>query len=880
MTGRRGRPKTTGKSHNKRANTYTSTRNMDASIPVSKKSKPAMSLTNFFKPVNKTVNSPENFPVNSPENETVDNPENETVDIPENETVNKLVDNPENESANNMTIEPTTSNLNEQVIAENSSVNNSDNEISESEHTDSSDSEEEEPTVQKFIKHDGRKNALSFTEKWEKKYTWSYYSTTKGGWFCKTCEEYSDSHDAYWKTLPRKHDEHPGVFFKEHVSSEKHAKAIRNKQNIKVMLSKGNVVRQLTKGMENKTERDRKRNRNMIKNFLKTVYFLAKKKWAVKNNFEDMIKFLSDIGIEEIKLHLENAPQNATYTSTTSAEQFLKIIGDYLNEQLVTDILAAGDFSVLADESTDEGDRAQMSVFVRFVNITTNKPEERFLGMVKLTTSKKAADLHDVIMELIKSKGLDPSKIRFSGLDGTNAMSGERKGLQRLIRHTAPHSQYLNCKNHRLALCLVHLIPLYQKLIELDGLLISLWKTFKYSTIKQAIFEEAQTLQDMKPLKILKACVTRWLTHGESCMRIISRFGPLLDALDCIFTQRGDAEAKGVRDQLLEPEIICMLLLLAEVLAPINNFSRYLQTSTLLYCDVTAKLDRLLQRLHTIKDSLANHNSIDSDLKFFNKAVQFLTISSQRNELGRNTRGRTLAAEFEPEEHIHKFLPTAYAFMDDLIEEITEEITDNNVVLPAFNVFNPNDINKTSIHRQEQMTILANHYGSDLTDTYENHSNQAEALISIQQQQLEQENFFQDFDDAASSLTMVVKNHARRLFNRGEIKQEEMQEYIISNAPTSSDIYAELVKSGANIRFPSVMRLFKLSLLIPPSTSGVERGFSVMNLLVSPLRTTLNENNVDRLMRICLDGPDQFDDDQLEHLVDNFKNSAPRRIAL
>ena len=72
--------------------------------------------------------------------------------------------------------------------------------------------------------------------------------------------------------------------------------------------------------------------------------------------------------------------------------------------------------------------------------------------------------------------------------------------------------------------------------------------------------------QDLKPLKIIKACVTRWLTHGESCIQVIVRFEPLLNALDSIFMERGDAEDKGVRDQLLQPEIICMLLLHAEVL--------------------------------------------------------------------------------------------------------------------------------------------------------------------------------------------------------------------------------------------------------------------------------------------------------------------------
>ena len=133
----------------------------------------------------------------------------------------------------------------------------------------------------------------------------------------------------------------------------------------------------------------------------------------------------------------------------------------------MTDVLAAEEFSVLADESTDTGDRSQMAVFIRFVNVTSHKVQERFLGVVKLAKSKKAEELRDIIMKLLEAKGLDSSLVCFSGLDGTNAMSGERKGLQQLIRHTSPYAQYLNCKNHRLALCLVHL-PKYQKLIFWD----------------------------------------------------------------------------------------------------------------------------------------------------------------------------------------------------------------------------------------------------------------------------------------------------------------------------------------------------------------------------------------------------------------------------
>ena len=500
--------------------------------------------------------------------------------------------------------------------------------------------------------------------------------------------------------------------------------------------------------------------------------------------------------------------------------------------------------------------------------------------MVKLSKSKKAAEIHEVIMNLLESKGIDCSFIRFSGLDGTNAMSGERKGLQRLIRHSSPHSLYLNCRNHRLALCLVHLMPKYAKLNELDGLLISLWKTFKFSSIKQAIFEDAQAQHDLKPMKIIKAVVTRWLTHGESCARVISRFEPLIEALDSIFMERADAEAKGVRDLLLEPDILCTLLLLAEVLAPINIFSKFLQTSTLLYCSVTAKLERLLNRLGDIKDELKDHNSLGTDLKFFHKAVTFLQISSERNDLGRNLRGRTLASEHNPRDLVNHFLQNVgFKFIDDLISEIGIALKDDNPIIPAFNVFLPSEINSL-VNHEGQFKILRDHYGQDLTDVLNNESTCSGALINSTQQQIESEEFFADFEDTYSMLLDRVKSASKTKLQSGELKQATMYEHINANKPTAADVYAAMCQAGCLLRHSETMKLFKFALLIPPSTSGVERGFSVMNLLITPLRTSLNEANVDRLMRICINGSNRFTEQELELLVDKYKNSANRRIKL
>ena len=103
--------------------------------------------------------------------------------------------------------------------------------------------------------------------------------------------------------------------------------------------------------------------------------------------------------------------------------------------------------------------------------------------------------------------------------------------------------------------------------------------------------------------------------------------------LDLISFEKGDAEAKGVRDQLLEPNLLLLLLLLVEVLHLLSILSKYFLTNTLVYTLVTAKVNNLIEKLHIIKDSLSDPQLEVSKLKFFNKAVSFLHISGQKKIL-------------------------------------------------------------------------------------------------------------------------------------------------------------------------------------------------------------------------------------------------------
>ena len=98
-----------------------------------------------------------------------------------------------------------------------------------------------------------------------------------------------------------------------------------------------------------------------------------------------------------------------------------------------------------------------------------------------------AAEIMDVIQTFFSAKSLKINTALFSVLDGTNSISGKKNGLQKRIRYYSPFSIYINCKNHRLALSLPHLmkdICLGEIINDYGILLLELWEIFHFSKIE------------------------------------------------------------------------------------------------------------------------------------------------------------------------------------------------------------------------------------------------------------------------------------------------------------------------------------------------------------------------------------------------------------
>ena len=100
-------------------------------------------------------------------------------------------------------------------------------------------------------------------------------------------------------------------------------------------------------------------------------------------------------------------------------------------------------------------------------------------------------------------------------------------------------------------------------------------------------------------------------------------------------------------------------------------------------------------------------------------------------------------------------------------------------------------------------------------------------------------------------------------------------------AKTAATVLCNLLTSDTlSAGFPNLKKLATISLVLPVTTATVERSFSDMKMIKTRLRSRLGEDTLDFALRICIEGPDTLDHDQLELIISHWKNKKKRRIVL
>ena len=120
-----------------------------------------------------------------------------------------------------------------------------------------------------------------------------------------------------------------------------------------------------------------------------------------------------------------------------------------------------------------------------------------------------------------------------------------------------------------------------------------------YSPKNVGVFETLQQTYGKKSLKILKSCVTRWLTYGMACKRVLVQYEELLQTLDHLC-----AEILGYRIMLSSHRVLFMLRLMAN---PNGQYlSVFLQKGKSKVCQYLAFFRETIRKLELSADSKTN----------------------------------------------------------------------------------------------------------------------------------------------------------------------------------------------------------------------------------------------------------------------------------
>ena len=151
-------------------------------------------------------------------------------------------------------------------------------------------------------------------------------------------------------------------------------------------------------------------------------------------------------------------------------------------------------------------------------------------------------------------------------------------------------------------------------------------------------------------------------------------------------------------------------------------------------------------------------------------------------------------------------------------------LKETSPVLSGFDLFNPECLDKSEQNRKELSHILTNQILINTTIT-------AVPVINLIHAASELEDFMEAFNDGVEHLSDKLNKQAKQLVEEGTLTEPE--HFVVEKKPTAADVYKYVAADGSLKQFTNkgTLSLFKMALLIPPMTSNVERGFSVMNLI-------------------------------------------------
>lgn len=565
-----------------------------------------------------------------------------------------------------------------------------------------------------------------------------------------------------------------------------------------------------------------------IENILESKYSIS------RGNFLNLIVLLSKRN-PTLSAVLANMKKGQTsYLSKTIQNEIIELLSKTCKQKILQEIKEARYFTIMFDCTPDTSHTEQMSEVIRYVKIELGECiiKETFIDFIEVE-GKTGEYLTNIILEKLRSDGLDLQQCRGQSYDNGSNMAGIHKGVESRIVQQNELAEFVPCMAHSLNLVGMHAASACTEAVKLFGTVQSVFNFFVNSTTRWNLLKECTKT------KLQGSSQTRWSAKYQAVAALTKNLTELAKILQKI-EENGSAEAKFEARTLYNVistfDFIVNLTVWNNILREINRVNNEIQKKDVLLSLSVNLMEGLIRSLNRMREmpfefwkeeakSLAEKMDIEPVLQ----AKRIPKRKRLFDELSED-QSRLLTSD-------QIFTKELNIIFDRLIAEITKRMTSANKLNSYFSFLNGHELSQlTSMDLKHCATNLALKYNRDLNA----------------------EDFCQEL--------VVFKDQSPNLFKGANLKDA-----------SALNILQTIYANGLEDAFPNICIALRIYCTLPSTSASCERSFSKLKIIKNYLRSSMDQERLSGLALLSIEN--SFAQEiNFEEVIESFAEKKARKV--